>query len=535
MDNQVFEEAPVAAGGDAAKQLEKQARQLAYDTRWHVKKQLGGKPVNAATMEKLLLQRLQKSTALPAVKVRAKEMLVGKLKKKANVAMEDYQIEDLASDTLAKAMFKVFVEGIDRDGDIQLDYIEELFNSDKTKYKIRVTDVDKGTSYIRFATLDKISQLRSKGLKVEKTEHGDPREDEAKQGAQTAAALGGGRAKKDYDRDGKVESGAKEYRGSVHNAIQRKTGGAPDGKDTSSVKEDFIGEVATQLPTARSNDRKITGFVDNSSIVKVFPEDKSDTTSNGSGSNAKQGMTAGYEMDGSFIAEKAVSKAQQRFIELVNERMNLAKADMGDVISDFKTSDASQFKGKSNKKKREMAIAAKLEAERKAGMRESTGCEGGMGSKEKDPRSLPTERELIKNKLRAALGVKNPIVMVASEEAGDGYLGPKILGIKNPAAKKQEVGKIKSNIDRRNAELTKAMQMQSYEPEGDVFSEEESDRSNNRSREAGDWRSRSERGPVRRRPSVADDPRYGSMSDAEWERSPNNPANKPVKRRRYNR
>jgi len=46
------------------------------------------------------------------------------------------------------------------------------------------------------------------------------------------------RAKKDYDGDGKVESGAKEHAGAVHNAIQKKKGGKPDGQDTSSVKEE---------------------------------------------------------------------------------------------------------------------------------------------------------------------------------------------------------------------------------------------------------------------------------------------------------
>jgi len=45
------------------------------------------------------------------------------------------------------------------------------------------------------------------------------------------------KADKDYDGDGKVESGAKEYRGAVHNAIQNKKGGKADGKDTSNVKK----------------------------------------------------------------------------------------------------------------------------------------------------------------------------------------------------------------------------------------------------------------------------------------------------------
>ena len=40
------------------------------------------------------------------------------------------------------------------------------------------------------------------------------------------------KAKKDYDGDGKIESGSKEHAGVVHNAIQRKKGGKPDGQDT---------------------------------------------------------------------------------------------------------------------------------------------------------------------------------------------------------------------------------------------------------------------------------------------------------------
>ena len=50
--------------------------------------------------------------------------------------------------------------------------------------------------------------------------------------------------------------------------------------------------------------------------------------------------------------------------DLVDEKMNMKKAEMGDVIKDFYKSDAPQFKGKSKEKRREMAIAAKLTAER---------------------------------------------------------------------------------------------------------------------------------------------------------------------------
>lgn len=49
----------------------------------------------------------------------------------------------------------------------------------------------------------------------------------------------------------------------------------------------------------------------------------------------------------------------------LNEKMDMKKADMGDVIDDFYTSDAPQFKGKSKAKRRQMAIAAKLSANEK--------------------------------------------------------------------------------------------------------------------------------------------------------------------------
>ena len=50
----------------------------------------------------------------------------------------------------------------------------------------------------------------------------------------------------------------------------------------------------------------------------------------------------------------------------VVEKLDLKKADMGDVIKDFQDSDAPQFKGKSDEKKRQMAIAAKLAADGKS-------------------------------------------------------------------------------------------------------------------------------------------------------------------------
>ena len=52
-------------------------------------------------------------------------------------------------------------------------------------------------------------------------------------------------------------------------------------------------------------------------------------------------------------------------MQQVKEKLNIDNANMGDVVTDFYKSDAPQFKGKSKKKRRQMAIAAKLEADGK--------------------------------------------------------------------------------------------------------------------------------------------------------------------------
>ena len=59
--------------------------------------------------------------------------------------------------------------------------------------------------------------------------------------------------------------------------------------------------------------------------------------------------------------EKAANE-EKREPRIRIEGIDVKNADMGDVVKDFQSSDAPQFKGKSKEKKREMAIAAKLNA-----------------------------------------------------------------------------------------------------------------------------------------------------------------------------
>jgi hypothetical protein len=113
-------------------------------------------------------------------------------------------------------------------------------------------------------------------------------------------------------------------------------------------------------------------------------------------------LTAANYMEGEMNEE----------VEQVDEKINLVKAKMGDVIKDFKKSDAPQFKGKSMEKRREMAIAAKLGAEREAGMREEAEGTVAVTPKEKDlaahhgdPKKI-TYGDVIKARLKSAAAKK---------------------------------------------------------------------------------------------------------------------------------
>ena len=92
-----------------------------------------------------------------------------------------------------------------------------------TKFKVRVKDKKSNSSYIRFATRDKIAQLRSdpKIASVEMTDEGQTPEERGEKKAQAAGGGSPKKAKKDYDGDGKVESGTAEYMGSKDKAIKK--------------------------------------------------------------------------------------------------------------------------------------------------------------------------------------------------------------------------------------------------------------------------------------------------------------------------
>ena len=256
---------PVAAAPTGAKEkVEKQARQLAYDVRYKTKQsmaQKSGGRLDPAQVQKAYMSQLAKSPAPPAVKSRAKQMLMG----------EDYKagIDKLVSDSAASALFKVFVEHHqkDKDGNTIPHEVEEI-NEEEKQYKVRVTDKKTNNSYVRMATRAKISELRSNPniSSVEMTEYGTPTKSEKLKGKQTADAKKGKLAKKDYDGDGKIETGTQEYMGSRDKAIKK---AMATRKEEYSWRDGFA-----ELIEKKEKEKKITGEgVDNSKLIKVFPDE----------------------------------------------------------------------------------------------------------------------------------------------------------------------------------------------------------------------------------------------------------------------
>lgn len=441
-------EKPTGSPASGAKEkIEKQARQLAYDTRYKVRQSLNkGTKMNPAQVSKAYMSQLAKSSAAPAVKARAKQMLLG----------EDLvDTKRLATDTVVSALYKVFVEGVQEEVVVEEnEYIQQLNEMEEKKYKIRVTDKKTGNTYVRMATRAKIAELRANPniSSVEMTQYGDVSKSEKLKGAATAKAKSGkgldpvGQEDNDIDNDGDHDKSDK-YLMKRRKAV---------GKAIATRKEDYNwqdGFAELIEKKKEEGEKKITGEgVNNTKLIKVFPDENTGIKEQvGPEMGMKPGqqkpqqnvsainqvLTAKQKAD---VAQKELAMKQrmaaQKGVNLtslaasyepegdqIDEKIT-AKTDMGMAIKDFYASKSPQLAGRTKEERRKAAIAAVLTA-RRGGKKlgeEACGCEDEKEPKlkkteggEEDPRSIPTKVNLMKNKLRA-MGVRNPIVMVASEE-----------------------------------------------------------------------------------------------------------------------
>ena len=421
-------------GGDEKKSPEKRVKQAIYDIRYRARRE--ELPLRSAYS-----QYMQNSSMSAQEKTMVKQKLFGK----GGMQAEDFNIEDVASSHVANALYKVFVEGVEKEQEpIRLTYMEKLETAEHKKYKVRVTGKD-GRSYVRYADRQKINDLRANPNieSVEMTGYGEPYEGEKKKGEQTAKAKAGkgldpvGKEDKDIDNDGDHDKTDKYL------LNRRKVRGAAIEK-RDGVKEEFIGEVKNEKDV---KDKKID-VMKGKNTVTVGPE--APGTSNGG-----RGMQlAHYDMNGAFIAEKAVSKAQQRFMGMVYATkkgdMEAPSPEVAQAAAGMSEKEAKKFaktkhKGLPTQKeavepkgggsapqvpntimkavdelpqKMQQLFGAKKKPQQQPVKEESVAQADKKAKKEqeeKDPRSLPTAMNLAKNYARA-MGAKNPIVMVAAEE-----------------------------------------------------------------------------------------------------------------------
>ncbi len=454
----------------AEKTPEQKVKQAVYDIRYRARRE--NLPLRSAYS-----QYMQNSSMGEQEKQEVKRKLFGKEGGAMQAENFGNYMKESASNAVSKALYKVFLEKKDEVIDSeQLKYeLEEKANdtSEGKKYKVRVSDKQSGVSYVRYATRQKISELRAKGLEVEMTEYGTPYEGERTKGEKTAEVLGN-RGKKDYDGDGKVESGAKEYRGAVHNAIQRKKGGVPDGRDTSSVKEGFLGEVAATANLPQTDASQQVNPDTNSTQID-FTTKKNKIVVNPT-DNSQSKLMSHYEIEGDVIIEngyskflkkvhalheKAESEQQQKLfgLALSVKRGKTSRSEVSQAVLDIVDKMSEKEIRKFAKTKHEGIPKQKVQKE-----------EAECGKKEEDKvdrRPLATAINLAKNKARS-MGVRDPLVMVASEQTGPALPGENRPGTpKAPGGRPHLPGEEKTPTPKKSPKL----QLASHELEGEIIDE----------------------------------------------------------------
>ena len=349
MSNHISEEGPRQghAAGDTS--VEQQASQLASDIKYKARqkmKQTSGSSLSPAQVQALYRQLLNASPAPGAVKSIVKKKLFEKVDRGVELVSETIK------GSKSSVFGKIFVEG----GGQKEEVIEE--DSDQ-KFVIRVTDKATGNTSYRKGDRAKIAQLRANPniSSVEIT--GRKKADDAYDSEKT----GGKKAKKDYDGDGKIESGTAEYMGSRDKAIKK-----------AMAKEEVIYEKE------ENGDKKID-VMKGKNTIKVNPS---------LGESIKAELAA---LSAEKIQEQEAAMKQQE-----DEKKKEALADQ-----QAKKDKMMKLRILQNKMR---AVRGGAEIAASHEMQGDTIAEGEKEKKEdEDPRSMGTKIRLAKNKLRA-MGLK---------------------------------------------------------------------------------------------------------------------------------
>ena len=406
---------PVAASPVGAKEkVEKQARQLAYDTRYKVKQSMKAKAggrIDPAAMRKAFISQLAKSPSAPAIKARAKQMLMG----------EGYiDVKDLIKGHASSALFKVFVEHHKKDesgNTIPHEDQEITEGTNEKSFKVRVTDKKTGNSYVRMATRAKIADLRNNPniSSVEMTAYGEPTKSEKFKGSSTAKVKQGldpvGKEDGDINNDGKKDKTDK-YLLNRRKAI---------GK--AMAKEDKVWTGFKELIEKKEEkEKKITGEgVNNAKLIKVFPDEVKEEME----TKEKPDPQLASKQKKANMAKKQVLMKKMQAVRMgAGDQIMASKEPEGKMVEGYQRDPEQQKKDRMTSKQSDpskdnftgisgsIATIMKQNAamKKKSGLKEEDHMNSEMDTKPKskkekkeedDPRSMPTKINLAKNKMRA--------------------------------------------------------------------------------------------------------------------------------------
>src|SRR5210317_859798 len=354
MDKNIFEEGPRRghAAGDTS--IEQQASQLASDIKYKARQKMKGKSgsnLSPGQVQQLYRQLLNSSSAPGGVKAIVKKKLFGEQIDPGIVPVTEH-----LKSSSGYVYGRVF-EG-----------------KEERKFVVRVTDRATGNTTYRKADRAKIAELRANknissveitGRKeVDDAFKGDPKPN-----------YDGKKAKKDYDGDGKVESGSKEHAGVVHNAIQRKKGGVADGKDTR--KEEYIDEDSRRMSNKQHTQRV-------RSNIKSFGSNYTPPSNYDPDANRGQGEV---------LTDKQIEKKRRKALR--REEVIYEKEDRGDKKLDV-------MKGKNNVKINPTigeSIRAELNALKSQRVEEAAAAAAAAGPSPEERKQLMNKDKMLKKKI----------------------------------------------------------------------------------------------------------------------------------------
>ena len=350
-----FAPAANTGGGSAADSgggnMEKKAKQLVYDSKYQVRKQMGPDTrMDPAAVVKAVLDRINKSEYPEPIKARARKIVMGDNQVK--------EMKEIASHNVARALYSVFVEKPSKL--IDEEYIEKLKeelskeyqNPEQRKYTYRVTDKLTGNSYITKKTRSEANKLRvnpniSSVEMVDEREGDQRQESERTRGAQTASVAAGKGLK---NNDGNLANNYPPYNAVSRGDIIAGATGKDQMGGKKKVREEFIGEKDNG-----DEKKQIKPMKGTNNYIVHNPSGPSGTPKKYFG-----GLMAHNELEGEVIAETGYTK----FLKIVSSDkdkiLNPTKVDMNGP---------------------------------------QVGCDGP------DPRSRNTSDNLVKNKLRL-MGLK---------------------------------------------------------------------------------------------------------------------------------